>query len=197
MLAFTKQDTPQMHTPHTYSRRSFLATCAAAGCVGIAASGCSGASATDRQLVFASLADALRQLDAVRSATALNPAGTWTWSKTLLHCAQSIEYSLTGYPQPRSALFQHTAGALAFSYFKSRGRMSHNLLEAIPGAANLDANAATAFAVAALRKAVDTFEQHTGTLHPHFAYGVLTKAEYEQAHAMHIANHMSVFDLKA
>jgi hypothetical protein len=184
-----------MVTVQNYSRRSFLATCAAAGCV-IATSGCSGAGATDRKLVFASLADAVRLLDQVKQATAFNPSATWTWSKTLLHLAQSIEYSMSGYPESRSALFQHTAGAVAFSYFKSRGRMSHNLLEAIPGAAMLDANAASTVAVAALRKAIDTFQQHGGPLHPHFAYGVLTKAEYEQAHAMHIANHMSVFDLK-
>jgi hypothetical protein len=185
-----------MHTPHHYSRRSFLATCAAAGCVAVTTTGCADSAATDRKLVFASLADALRQLDATTSATPLNPAGTWTWSKTLLHCAQSIEYSLTGYPESRSALFQHSAGAIAFSYFKARGRMSHNLLEAIPGGASLDANAANTVAVAALKKAIDTFEKHAGPLHPHFAYGALSKAEYEQAHAMHIANHLSAFDLK-
>ncbi len=185
-----------MHIPPTYTRRSFLASCAAAGCVAAGATGCAGSSATDRQLVFASLADALRQLDSVATATALNPAASWSWSKTLLHCAQSIDYSLSGYPESRSALFQHTAGAVAFSYFKSRGRMSHNLLEAIPGAASLDANAANAVAAAALRKAIAAFEAHTGPLRPHFAYGILSKAEYEQAHAMHIANHMSAFDLK-
>jgi len=185
-----------MPTPSPFSRRSFLATCAAAGCA-VATSGCSGSSAADRQLVFATLADALRQLDLAKTATALSPAASWTWSKTLLHCAQSIEYSMTGYPEARSALFQHTAGSVAFSYFKSRGRMSHNLLEAIPGAASLDANAASTVADAALRKAIENFEAHNGKLHPHFAYGELTKAEYEQAHAMHIANHMSAFELKA
>lgn len=185
-----------MYTSQNYSRRSFLATCIAAGCVVATASGCSGAGATDRKLVFASLADALRQLDQIKEAKAFNPSATWTWSKTLLHLAQSIEYSMSGYPESRSGLFQHTAGAVAFSYFKSRGRMSHNLLEAIPGAARLDANAASTVAVAALRKAIDTFQTHGGPMHPHFAYGVLTKAEYELAHAMHIANHLSVFDLK-
>jgi hypothetical protein len=177
------------------SRRSFLATCAAAGCVA-ATTGCSGTSADDRKLVFTSLADALRELDRAGSATPLNPGATWTWSKTLLHCAQSIEYSMTGYPQQRSALFQRTAGAAAFSFFKSRSRMSHNLLEAIPGAATLDANAASAFAMAALRKAIAAFGQHTGPLQPHFAYGALSKPEYELAHAMHIANHVSAFTLK-
>ena len=32
---------------------------------------------------------------------------------------------------------------------------------------------------------------------PHFAYGALDKTAYEQAHAMHIANHLSHFIAKA
>jgi hypothetical protein len=183
-----------MHTPrHDHTRRLILKSGAAAAC--IAATGCSGSNPKDRQLVFATLADALTELARLSNAVAVNPAATWTWSKTLLHCAQSIDYSMSGYPQARSALFQHTAGAAAFSYFKSRGRMSHNLLEAIPGAATLDANAATAHAVAALRKSVENFQKFTGPLQPHFASGALDRVEYEKAHAMHIANHLSVFDL--
>ena len=82
----------------------------------------------------------MRELDRLKQAVALDAAANWTWSKTLLHCAQSIDYSMSGYPAPKSALFQRTAGAAAFSFFRSRGRMSHNLIEAIPGAAALDAN---------------------------------------------------------
>lgn len=183
-----------MHTHYTPSRRAFLKT-GAAGCIAITTAGCAGADANDRQLVFATLADALRELDRLTNAVALNVAATWTWSKTLLHCAQSIEYSMSGYPESKSALFQRTAGSVAFSFFKSRGRMSHNLLEAIPGAATLDANAASSHAVGSLRKAVDSFQQYTGVLQPHFAYGQLNKADYEKAHAMHLANHFSAFDL--
>lgn len=183
-------------TTTSSSRRAFLRV-GAAGCIAAGTGGCSGPSANDRQLVFASFADALRELERLAEAVALNPAASWTWSKTLLHCAQSIDYSMTGYPESRSALFQKTAGAAAFSYFKARGRMSHNLLEAIPGATTLDANAATALAVAALRKSIEAFGKHTGVLHPHFAYGTLNKAEYEQAHAMHLANHFSGFDRQA
>lgn len=180
-----------MHTQEHDPKRRLVLLSAAVG--GAALAGCSGADASDRQLVLPTLADALRELDKLTNAVALNPGATWTWSKTLLHLAQSIDYSMTGYPEPRSALFQHTAGSIAFSYFNSRGRMSHNLLEAIPGAAKLDANAATAIAVTTLRKSVDTFTQFTGPLQPHFAYGALTKAQYEKAHAMHIANHLSAF----
>lgn len=176
-------------------RRLLLLAGAATACAAV--TGCSGAHDKDRQLVFTSLADALRELERLTNAVAFNPAATWTWSKTLLHCAQSIDYSMSGYPESKPALFQHTAGAVAFRYFNSRGRMSHNLLEAIPGAATLDANAATALAVASLRKSIDNFMQFGGPLQPHFAYGDLSKAQYEKAHAMHIANHLSAFDLAA
>ena len=73
--------------------------------------------------------------------------------------------------------------------------MSHNLAEPIPGAPALDAAAEAQAALARLRKAAQDFAAHTGPLQPHFAYGALDKAQYEQAHAMHLANHLSAFDV--
>jgi hypothetical protein len=35
------------------------------------------------------------------------------------HCAQSIEFSLHGFPQAKSATFQATAGALGFAAFEA------------------------------------------------------------------------------
>lgn len=178
------------NTPNP-TRRLILMSGTALACAAV--SGCSGSATRDRQLVFGTLADALAELERMTQAVAFQPAASWTWSKTLLHCAQSIDCSMSGYPEAKSALFQHTAGAAAFSYFKSRGRMSHNLLEAIPGAATLDANAATGHAVATLRRSIENFQKFTGPLQPHFAYGALNRIEYEKAHAMHIANHLSAF----
>ena len=127
----------------------------------------------------------------------LAPATAWSWSQTLEHCAQSIEFSLQGFPAPKSALFQNTLGAAAFNVFALRGRMSHNLAEPIPGAPALDASTPDASAaLARLRKAVQDFAAHAGPLQPHFAYGALSRAQYEQAHAMHLANHLSAFDVR-
>lgn len=150
----------------------------------------------DRQLVFASLEEALRELTRLAQATALKSATTWTLPQTLVHCAQSIEYSMTGFPQPKSPLFQATAGALAFKAFAWRGRMRHDLAEPIPGAPALGADTELAAGLARLRQAVVTFHAATTPLRPHFAYGELSKAEYEQAHAMHLANHFSAFDVR-
>jgi hypothetical protein len=177
------------------TRRRFLG---AASCLAAATlAGCASAGAIDRQLALPTFAAALAELDRLVAARALDHDGAFNWAQTLTHCAQSIEYSMSGYPQAKSALFQHTAGALAFSFFAARGRMSHKLDEAIPGAPDIDAASDLVIAQARLRQAVSDFQASDKPLHPHFAYGALSKAEYEQAHAMHLANHFSSFAIKA
>ncbi|RQO81812.1 DUF1569 domain-containing protein [Acidovorax sp. FJL06] len=187
--------------PSAPSRRSFVRAGVGLAAVGGAAVVGAGyflyRPGNDRQLVFATLGQALHEVERLNAASvyALAPATAWSWSQTLEHCAQSIEYSLQGFPAPRSALFQATVGAAAFQVFALRGRMSHNLAEPIPGAPALNATATDASAaLARLHKAVQDFAAHTGALHPHFAYGALSHAQYEQAHAMHLANHLSAFD---
>ncbi|MEI7446920.1 MAG: DUF1569 domain-containing protein [Burkholderiales bacterium] len=150
------------------------------------------AASNDRGLVFATLADALGALDGLRDPAPLPPPTAFGWAQTLVHCAQSIEYSMTGYPQAKSALFQRTAGSAAFAFFSWRGRMSHDLGEPIPGAPALGGLDA-AQAEARLRRAVQDFEQWRGPLRPHFAYGELSREDYARAHAMHLANHFSAF----
>ncbi len=151
----------------------------------------------DRRLAFKSLDEALRELDLLTQAEALKPATAWNWAQTLVHCAQSIEYSMTGFPHAKSQIFQRTVGAAAFNVFSWRGRMTHDLAEPIPGAPLLEGSTDTAAAEARLRRAVQNFQQRAEPLRPHFAYGELSKSEYEQAHAMHLANHFSAFRQKA
>ncbi|BEP91973.1 hypothetical protein GmRootA79_03570 [Acidovorax sp. A79] len=182
-------------------RRAFLASGTGLAALGVAAAAGAGyllyRPGNDRQLVFGTLARAMQEVERLAGAAVqpLAPATAWNWSQTLEHCAQSIEFSLRGFPAPRSALFQNTLGAAAFNVFALRGRMSHDLAEPIPGAPALDASTPGASAaLARLRQAVQDFSVHAGPLHPHFAYGALDKAQYEQAHAMHLANHLSAFD---
>jgi len=119
-------------------------------------------------------------------------SGTWNMAQVLNHAAQSVEYSLNGFPEMKSALFRHTVGAAAFTVFDSRGAMSHSLDEPIPGAPVLAAGDALEPAIARLLKALQDFENHTGALAPHFAYGALDKAQYTRAHLMHLANHWTL-----
>ena len=136
---------------------------------------------------FATIADARRWVQAIGSGQASATAG-WPVAQVFEHCAQSIEYSLSGFPLAKSASFQGTAGSLAFAAFSRVGRMQHDLEEPIPGAAPLVANDLAA-AAKRLDAAFANFEAHAGPLAPHFAYGQLDKAQYTRAHLMHLANH--------
>jgi hypothetical protein len=155
------------------------------------------AAGQDRGLQFSTLAAANEEVTRLAQAPALDSAAVWTWSQTLEHCAQSIEFSMTGFPQPKSALFQKTVGSAAFSVFSWRGKMSHDLAEPIPGAPVLTRDTPAPAAVERLQKAINAFAPWTGELQPHFAYGSLSKPQFEQAHAMHLAQHLSGFDIKA
>ena len=189
-----------MTPPDDLSRRRVLTLALAAipgTMLAATTSGCAGTPANDRMLSFRSLDEALRELDRLTQPEPLAPATEWDWATTLNHCAQSIEFSMTGFPQARSRLFQLTAGATALKIFSWRGRMTHDLGEAIPGAPLLSRNADTTAAIARLKRAAQDFAQWTEPLQPHFAYGELTRKEYEQAHAMHLADHFSAFQQKA
>jgi hypothetical protein len=135
------------------------------------------------------LDDSLRWLDQLEKAGSVKAVGAWPLGAVLEHLAQSIEMSMDGFPQPKSALFQGTAGSAAFAYFKWRGRMSHGLAEPIPGAPALSAGADWKPGAARLRQAMTRFNGYSGPLKPHFAYGALTKPEFALAHSLHIANH--------
>jgi len=140
---------------------------------------------------FATLADARRAVAALATQGARTSAG-WPLPQVLQHAAQSIDFSIDGYPQLKSPVFRHSVGAAAWSVFDARGAMSHGLDEPIPGAPALDATLTLEQAIGKLATAFDRFDAHTGALQPHFAYGALDKPAYARAHLMHLANHWSL-----
>jgi hypothetical protein len=124
----------------------------------------------------------------------LTSSGQWTPYQIFSHCAQSVEYSLSGFPTHQSALFTHTLGQSAFFAFAAKGRMTHSLSEPIPGAPTLAdslmTHQDTQAALDRLMYALGNFDQFDGPLAPHFAYGALSKTEYEIAHVLHLNNHL-------
>lgn len=132
---------------------------------------------------------ALLQLDFLEGEDLIS-IGQWNPYQIFTHAAQSIEYSMTGYPEQKSDLFKNTAGRVAFSVFESRGKMSHSLSEAIPGAPALAASGDTTAALQRLRSAFLDFSGYEGKLQPHFAYGQLSKKDYAAAHVLHLNNHL-------
>ena len=179
------------------TRRTVLVSGGLAAVLAASTSACQQSPDTDRRLVFGSLQQAMQEVDTLAAAKSLKSTAVWTFAQTLAHCAQSIEFSMTGFPQPKSAVFQHTAGALALQVFSWRGRMTHDLSEPIPGAPALEPGLANDVALARLRLAVQNFQAFTQPLRPHFAYGELEHGAYAQAHAMHLANHLSGFSIPA
>jgi len=142
-------------------------------------------------LTIAAATDALARL----RGTKINHAGGWNPAQVCAHLAQSIEYSMTGFPQPKSALFQSTMGAAAFAVFHSKGAMKHSLTEPIPGAPAIAATDDQTAALDRVLKALADFDKFNGALQPHFAYGTLDKKAYAAAHAMHVYNHLTEFSV--
>lgn len=185
--------------PSLLHRRQFIKSAAITGLAlaapGVAASADVAASsaAVPRDVRLATLDEALAELEALSAAGEPVSHTTWNWAQTLTHCAQSIEYSMTGFPESKPALFQYTVGTLAYQVFAWRGRMSHDIAEPIPAAPTLEGITDSAKAEARLREAISTFRVWQAEFQPHFAYGSLSREQYEQAHALHLANHFSWF----
>ena len=124
--------------------------------------------------------------------TAVTVDGPWSIAQVLSHCAQSMEYSLIGFPLDKPVWFQATLGRVVLAKFLRQGYMSHDVQAGIPGApppADLEPRAALARLIAS----IDAFEAHRGTFAPHFAYGHVDKARYGRVQAMHIAQHLESF----
>ena len=153
------------------------------GAAPLTLAGCSEAAVT----TFPDAASAARAIEAL--AGGWRSTGAWSLPQILNHAAQSIEYSMQGFPQPKSALFQATLGKAAFAVFQLRGQMNHSLSEPIPGAPTLAAGDVLQPAIARALKALRDFDAYTEPLAPHFAYGALDKAQFLRAHLMHLANH--------
>ncbi len=115
--------------------------------------------------------------------------GEWNLGQIFSHAAQSIEFSIDGYPQHKSDFFKQTVGALAFQGFSLWGKMTHGLAEDIPGAKNILASQDPYQGLARLKQSLIRFDQFQGSLQPHFAYGQLSKQEYALAHVLHLNNH--------
>lgn len=117
--------------------------------------------------------------------------GNWSFGKVLSHCAQSIEFSFSGYPEMKSSLFRGSVGKIAFSVFAFKNKMNHGLEEPIPGAQDIDNQTEMKVGAKRLLYAIELFSKaEESSLRPHFAYGELTKEEYDLAHTLHIKNHM-------
>lgn len=68
--------------------------------------------------------------------------------------------------------------------------MTHPLDEVIPGSTEFSDEENITDAFDRFKKSLIAFKQFDGVLAEHFAYGQLSKREYEAAHVMHFNNHL-------
>lgn len=90
----------------------------------------------------------------------------------------------------KSPLFRHVVGTAAFHVFDWRGEMRHALNEEILGDSVMPVDSLDK-AMLRLKSSIYAFQSWHAPMHPHFAYGALSKHQYEKANSMHIANHFS------
>jgi len=69
------------------------------------------------------------------------------------------------------------------------------LSEAIPGAPLIKESGDITYAYQRLKESMIKFKGYNDQLVEHFAYGSMTKQQYEQAHAMHFYNHLLEIEL--
>lgn len=142
-------------------------------------------------LKMASLPEALSSTEALVSKRGFAVGGAWSFSQVLLHCAQSIEYSMTGYPRLKPWLVRATVGRLALALLLKRGYMRHDVSAPIPGAPAIEPTPDLTQALQKLRRSCDAFRSFERQLSPHFLLGPMSKQQYERLHAMHVADHLS------
>ena len=111
-------------------------------------------------------------------------------ARDFVHCAQSIEYAMTGYPEHKSPWFKATVGSLAFHAFSLAGRMHHDVYAPIPGAPEVLPAPDLDLAYQRLVSALHSLAIYPEPPHPHFAYGELTHQQTLLAQIMHINNHL-------
>lgn len=137
--------------------------------------------------------EALRDELAALYAGRLTAQGRWSPAEILAHCAQSVEYSLTAYPQLKPWLVRRLIGPRVLAGFRRQGRMRHDLAAPVPGAPALDERDA-GLALQRLIAAIDAFLRHPGPWPEHLAYGHMDRAAYAEAHRLHILNHFETID---
>lgn len=141
-----------------------------------------------------SLDSALKELEKLREAPRVLLSPGWDLSHILDHCTRSIEHSMLGFPEQKNVIFQKLIGSTAFHLFDARGYMSHDLSEEIPGDVFEPPPPPLDEAIEKLQKTIGAFLAYQGEMSPHFAYGALSKSQYERANAMHIANHFDAME---
>lgn len=115
----------------------------------------------------------------------------WSAYKVFVHCAKTIEYAMTGYPALKPAIVRKTIGRIVIKKFLRQGYMKHDLQADVPGSSSIDETGTAKQGLEVLIAAIDKFTAYNAPLKPHLIFGDMSKEEYDQYFAFHIADHLS------
>lgn len=139
---------------------------------------------------FQSLGEVSTFLKSLSPEASITSTGDWQPVQIFRHMRQSLTYSMEGFPQMKSELFQNTFGSLAYHLFSAKGAMTHSLSEPIPGAENLSAEGSVQKEIGLLIEDIEKFLS-LNKLYPHFAFGKLSPQQYQLAQLFHINDHFT------
>ncbi len=141
---------------------------------------------------FSSIAEAIARLREIAAAPEIETTGAWSLHQIMVHCRQSIDYSLDGFPKLRPTLLRRTIGSWVGHRFLRRDRLGHRTDRTIPGAPKVKRIGDGRRAVTGLIAALERFAAaETSATKPHFIFGKLAKEEYERLHVLHVADHLA------
>jgi hypothetical protein len=171
-------------------RRKFIKTAAAA--TGVLLLAPAMVACTGQDL---SIDRALGLITALKSAPSLQSRGDQTPFQIIMHCTQSIECALVGYPEMKPAWFQSSIGMAAFHVFSLMDKMEHDRNAAIPGMPVPERDGKLQEALSQLE---DSFRKLKAAqaVKPHFFFGKLSQKDMERAQVMHFLNHLEQLDWK-
>lgn len=147
-----------------------------------------------RSLSLRSWDNVLDELEKLRRSPSISLSPGWDLPQILDHCTRSIAFAMSGFPDMKHPLFRALIGKTAFHVFDLRGCMHYDLGEEIPGSPAPEETLSFEHTLEQLHQMIWLFGHFDGEPMPHFAYGSLTKKQYERANAMHIGNHFSALE---
>lgn len=148
------------------------------------------------KVMLGTLEEAKQELSRIQQGE-VRSVGTWSAYEMLAHCAQTIEYAMSGYPVMKPKVVRSTIGRVAIRKFLKQGYMKHSLTAHVPGAHKPEGKGTAQEGAALLAQVIDSFQAYKGPLQPHLLFGNLDKSEYDQYFAMHIADHLSELEYQA
>jgi hypothetical protein len=145
-----------------------------------------------RELHFNTLDDILVDANGL-AAMPMRPLGNWSVGQATGHLARAMQMSLDGFADPRAPLPIRLFLKLLKKRLLTKGlRPGFKLRGPAAEKSILDRSFSTEQGLNELRTNIDRLKREPQR-HPHPAFGVLTRAEWEQLHLRHAELHLSFF----